>query len=522
VALGLGALFLVFMGAGWWGVDFGPHWDEGVIASAWKKTVVDGAYRPPFFYPAFFYDLSLPVLGWAALQAESSEALVETVGSMAFRLMVRREFVFIVSFAVPLTFFGVRRLRGRDVDGWVAAAFVATCWQLNYHGRFVVTDALVATIAPVSTWLSLEAMRRPERAGRLLAAAGAVAALATASKYPGGVALGPALWVAMRGHPPERGLRSSAQRLALVGASFVVVLLLAHPRIWLEFAVVWGEIVGQKGAYESGLLGHAIEPGLVHAGHMAVYLVHTLSPFHVLAVGLALLGLLGLFEALRLPREQAFVLLVVPAFYAVYFSTVNSMIVRNLMVLVPYMAALIGLGAGHVFDRLGTRRLRHAFAAVLVLAFGANAAHLYWAADTVRRWDRGVATAALTAEIESRPDERFLVTKYVVLAFQKYEAVPDTRNWSVVQRDDDVADEANVAVMSHEYRVLLFNWPANRIGRYHDFGPKDVDWDFYPGWGAVDRPVLMPGALYETVRTPRHPNRGRPRPGRTPAEAAPS
>ena len=497
--LGLAAFFIA---VGWMGSDFGRHWDEHWMVGAWVETVEEQAYRSPRPYPGFYYDLTLPSLVWASGQSSSREVLLDRVKQPSFLINVRKQFVVFTATAIWIAFVLVRRMGRANTEALLAAAVVGFSWQLSYHSRWVASDALLAVLVPASVCLSLEAWRRPERGLRRLGAA-VLAGLAMATKYPGGLALLAVLWASAwpRGGPPDRP-QAGLRIMSAVG-TFTLTFLVFSPHVWLNPRQALTDIQGMMAQYATGHLGHTVQPGLEHALQIGHYLLEVLSPYPLIALAFSLFALVGAAALLRARPVETVLVFSVPLAYWAYFSTQHVMIIRNLLVLTPFAAALVGIGAGALCrlpSELGFRRLLWA---VVWLACLFNAIWTLRAAHSIETYELKQSLISLAETIEVSPDQEFRVSKQIGLQWQSSNLTPRSENWQLFEPQDGLEREARVAVLSHQYPVLWFPWPANQRGQYQDLGPSEIDWDFYPGWTGPDRVILMSGDTFKEVRTPR-------------------
>jgi hypothetical protein len=128
---GVFAISLLFIAAGWLGVDFGVHWDEHWIVKSWGQTLDQERYSAPLAYPGLYYGLSLPALATAAVTLPDGSDLREHVDGLPFRLTVRRHFVVISALAIVFTFLLARSISGDDLDALVAAVTIGISWQYS-------------------------------------------------------------------------------------------------------------------------------------------------------------------------------------------------------------------------------------------------------------------------------------------------------------------------------------------------------------------------------------------------------
>ena len=497
--LGLIAFFIT---VGWMGSDFGRHWDEHWMVGAWVETIEEQAYRSPRPYPGFYYDVTLPALAWASAQSPNREALLERVQEPGFLIGVRKQFVVFTAAAIWIAFALVRRMGRADPEALLAAAVVGFSWQISYHSRWVASDALLPVLVPASVLLSLEAWRQPERVRYRLGAA-VLAGLAMATKYPGGLALLAVLWAAgwPRGGPPDRS-QAGLRIMSAVGP-FVLTFLLFSPHVWLNPRQALTDLQGMMAQYATGHLGHTVKPGLEHALQIGDYLLELLSPYPLIALVFSVFALVGVAVMLRSRPVESLLIFSVPVAYWAYFSTQQVLIIRNLLVLTPFAAALVGIGGGALCRWPSPLSLRRLLGFLVWIACFFNAMWTLRAAHSIETYEVKQSLISLAEIIDESPDQRFQVSEQIRMRWQAADLGPRSANWKAFAPQDEVEPAAQVAVLSRQYPVLWFPWPANQRGRYQDLGPREIDWDFYPGWTGPDRVILMSGDTFEEVRTPR-------------------
>src|SRR5690606_23995424 len=176
---------------------------------------------------------------------------------------------------------------------------------------------------------------------RWLFGAAVVAGLATGTKYPGGLLLIPVLiasWPTLKNHD-KRG------RLILlggIGIIFVSTYLLSTPGTLLasdEFIHDVRFEIQHYGRDGHGI--HTVEWGLPHLRLNLGYLsLAALSWYKWLALPLFGLALVGGAAAWRENRTIALILVLFPLVYVLYMSLQRVMFVRNLMVVLPFLALL--------------------------------------------------------------------------------------------------------------------------------------------------------------------------------------
>jgi hypothetical protein len=197
--------------------------------------------------------------------------------------------------------------------------------------------------------------------------------------------------------------------------------------------------------------------------------------------------------------RDALLVLSFPASYGLYFTTQRAMVVRNLLVLVPFVAILVGRGAGVLWDLLANVRAsavagarlpkpwgRYALSGVLGACFTVNATWLAYAAQTIlwRGSDRWVHAAA--AYVSRHSSQRFVVSRDI------------RAQWAAIglgvpaNAIDDPGAADHMVFYAREGAARWQDWPANHPELFDAiFGPAEVNIGIYPNWWGDDHIVVM-------------------------------
>jgi hypothetical protein len=157
------------------------------------------------------------------------------------------------------------------------------------------------------------------------------------------------------------------------------------------------------------------------------------------------------------------------------------MIVRNLLVLLPGLAALTGLGLAALLDAARSPWIKRAVAAAAVAIVAFNSSFALYAGWTVRYPATITQREALTRWLAAHPRTRFFLSP-AARALLEGASAPN------VSADLDAADRA-VFVTTE-----IAHWEdfaANRPWRYRLVYRQmmDVNWDYYPTW--VGTPAIL-------------------------------
>ena len=487
-------LLLIFNGTGLAGLDFGHHWDEHDTAASLENSVRSGLILPlRYVYPGVRFWIGVVVAAPEYTRAMLSDmdpdqgaaraaVLAEGLGKKSTHLRLRLAYLVLTSLAMVWLYLLVLIWRGSMVEALVAAAVLGTSWEIAYHARWMAPDAVMMQFGAMTILFSVLAVVRAQPRRWLLLAA-AAAGLATGTKYPGGALLLMPLTAAVCcwDRRSAKALRLDLARIVVV---FGGVYLLTTPGTLFDPLRFIEDVRRAQAVYAEGHHVQYVTAGFFsHLVGILHYLVRDLlSPFLLGALALAAAAVVGAVDLWRRERRAAFVLAVFPVFYALYFSTQAMLIVRNLLVLAPFIALLSARGLACLARWLPRPELRIGLAVSVSAIFAANMLWLVHAAATIR--DRGTP-------------------RFVHLAFDYMERQPETTFFVSAKLRDQLdavgaGDLPNASGDADTADVALFyasegahTWRANHRQVERWFGPCEVNFHRYPTWKGDDRILVM-------------------------------
>jgi hypothetical protein len=489
----LALVLLLVVATGLRGIDFGYHWDEEFCQLAPLRASIEARAPLPGFYmyPSVSYWLNVAGLVPEALGGggDRSERLLAATRSPGFLLRLRAIHVVLTALAPLWVYLAALSWRRSSAEALLAAAILGLSWECAYHARWVAPDSIMMQLGALTLLFMLRMLIEPGRpAWRRLATL--AAALTCGTKYPGGLFLLPILIGVWLNRDRARGLRGLALDLLETAGLFAVAFLVTTPGAVLEAGKFVEDVRLMRDWYgEWGLLGYTITPGFPHLARMAEYLGLVLfSPYGPVACAFSLFALVGAAVVARESGRIAVVLVLFPAAYLLYFSTQRVMVVRNLLVLAPFLALLSARGIAWAVRRLRSPVLGGALAAGVGTMLAANALFLVRAGESIPHREDGRFVAALARHIDERPATQFLVSRKVWDRLAAFDG--KTRpNVSLTLSSSTKA----VVVYAFEAMRATVEWPAN-IRRLTEatFGPLEVNFDYYPTWLGSDRILVMP------------------------------
>lgn len=273
--------------------------------------------------------------------------------------------------------FGVRL--GHAAAGALGATLLATSPEFVIEVTHATVDPWMALFAA----LALLPLTRPApgRAARLASAA--LAGMAAACKYPAGLVLVPALWLASR--EPTRRTPAVLELIAVCLGALVA----CSPFLVLDARTAAHDIGYQLWHY--GVGGHR---GLEHGRGLGNLLFHLRHVAGLLG-GLSWLGPVGVWSLAR-RGPVAWPMLMFPGVYVLFMSVQRVAAARNMDPVVGLAAVCCGVGVEWL-----VRRLRLPAPAWMLMAL-----------TVAMALDRGHAVASARAEW-SHPDSRVVATQWI-------------------------------------------------------------------------------------------------------------
>jgi hypothetical protein len=512
------------------GLGYSEHWDEHVVFQTAKRQLQTGVFLPGRYnYPSFLF--LTPFLALAPELAEIvptlpsqqqlEQALVPVIDSPEFRQRLRGLLAALGLTTIVSAYLLGAALRGRELEGLVAAALVGGSWELLYHLRWVAPDFPQIAFAMASMAALAWSVRRADEGrdpGALRIVGAVLAGFATSAKFPAGMLLVPLMatpFLSRRGAavaaPAGRSAEAWSRARTALGLAVVFGLayLFVTPATVLAPFDFFGQLSANARVYSRDGHGqYTIAPGWPHLARTLEYLALVMPARHAVAAGVVSGAfVVGAAALLRASPSRAAWLLFVPLFDVWWVSSLRVMIVRNVLFMAPFMLVVAAYGVGTLADattRLGPTRPRLARAslgalvATVLVIFATNARWASIAAESIRAAPLVEPPRSLARWLARHPSERFVVSPRVARELRALDAngaLPpnvdaeplwvrtSTRAWPRL-------DRAQRAIwMQHEPPNFMWRVPVNRRGTYEllPSGPYEANMDWYASWYSQDR-----------------------------------
>ena len=502
---GLPPLVLValFVVTGLRGIDFGYHWDEGYQLGASRAMVANGVFLTrPYTYPGVGMHLLLVPALHDGLRAAMHGgdvrpmliAMTSAIDAPGYLLRARTTFLVVSALGILWVYLAVWVLTRRWWQSALAAAIYGLSWELAYHARWLVNDCLLAQFSALC--LLMLALHHRSGRSRWLWAAAIAAGLATGTKYPGVLLLGPVMLCALLRRPATFWQRAAS--IVVVGALSFASYLVTTPGTVLDPIAFGDGLRSLIAHYVDSHMGYTVRAGFPHLWLLLRYLALNLfSPYMPIAVVFFGAAIAGAVLYVREDRRLAALLLSFPVLLAAFFCwKYQIFIVRNYLLLAPFLALLSARGLAEALLRLRWPAARLGLAIVIGCALTANAAWLISAGESIRRRDYTTEALDAVAYVRNHPGTRFRVSpKVASLAAERGVSLPTNAN--AQGNTDEVVFFAKSEGAPHPLWTGNDPWLTRAV-----FGPREINFNYYSTWEGYDRIVVMTVEKARAARAP--------------------
>jgi hypothetical protein len=494
----LAALVAFFVVVGIRGVDFGTHWDEASTQiEPTRNMIASGVLLPRIYnYPTFAKWLVLLPAVPTAVQAclgpdgglrKLQLKVVEVMQKAQYLLAVRRLFIVLSALTIVWVYATARALGRRRWEAFAAAAAIGLSWEYGYQARWVTADCILAQFAALTMLAAALALRRVARVWLWLCVGAVAAGLGTGTKYQGVILLLPVMLASVV-TAPRLPVLVHVRRLALLCGIAFVVYLATTPGTLLDPFTFAEALHSQSETYRNGYYGYTSTGALDHLRQVLTYFaVSFFSPHLPIAIVLFAGTVAGGVFWWRGDRRTGAVFISLPVVFLVLFCAYyRAVLVRNYLFLGPFLALLAARGLAEVFQRLRWRWARWSLAGALAVALVVQTSWLAAAAEGIRHVDQPAYVQQAIAYVGAHPQIRFKLSPQVesLARAQKLTLPPN------LTADPRQAQE--LVLFAHVDRPVERGWNANDPWMARAvFGPREVDWPYYPSWGGHDRVVVM-------------------------------
>ena len=501
-------VFVVALTASWIGLDFGDHWDETnmftsrVYKSVLAKHLLPGTYAYgslgydiavasllPDTVGYFFSDVSRPKNNTPLRQH-----LARIIVTKSYLLRLRAIYAFLSFFAIFWIYFTVRKWRGAPLEAGLAAAIYGLSWELSYHSRWVAIDPLLTQFGALTMMLVVIYLKS-DKPLRWLYFAAISAGFACGTKIPGGLFLLPVILAALF---KDKGVRPDLRFMLKLIGIFTATYIFTTPGLVLDTQKYFSTLGWVINQYQRTAIHpvwpHTVAPGPEHLTLVSVYLaLVAFSPYHAIAAVFFGLSVIGLIATVWEDKKTALIYLSFPVIYLGVVAVQKVMLVRNLLMLFPFLAVFAARGTFVIAGLCGRHWQKAVIGAVVAGMLFVNGFSIVTAGISVKNRLSTDHIAQLAEYIDDRPEMRFILSTRVWDGLSAH----DRKVRANITRDPREAVQAAVFYSLEPHEGMRMN--ANRVFyTMAVFGPRDVNFNYYPMW-LNDRIIVMPVAAAKVL-----------------------
>lgn len=362
------------------GIDFGHHWDECCILGRYE---INRWLPYEYGYPSMTYNIShLAIASHLAVKAaafriEDGSAWRERLrryvaderNQNRMKLISRSVCLVVSQLSVAAVFLIVA-----GAFGWweacLACLLLSFSNEFLYHSRWVVPDTIMAFWSTTTVACVLLALRKGSM--KLLYVAAVLTGITIATKYTSLFLLCPLCACCLM--LPHESRAQGLKRCLLLVAAAIGSFFAACPGIIVENAKFWRTLAPVVSDYSTGHGGYSVPPGLPHLARSLLYLsTQWFSGSMALNLVLSAFCVWGIASWLAHRKRETALILLYLFFYTVFIVSHKVMLVRNLMLLFPFLAIFTARGivsAGSRLPSLPARLLSSGVLAAIVATAG--------------------------------------------------------------------------------------------------------------------------------------------------------
>jgi hypothetical protein len=505
-------LLIAFWSTSFYGLDFGTHWDE----NAAKFDSVRGSVNTGVFLQAseslegYTYGGVNYLLTWVGftpellqylrkgpVTREGLSAVISPINhSLPIRLRVRAIYLVVSSLSILWLFLLAIVLGRSRVEAFLGAAILSGSWEFAYHSRWMAPDGVMAQFCLLSV-LCLAVGHAWKKLGWFYLGSIAIG-LTIGTKYPGGLILpfflagaGYSLW-----RESHSVLHVGTHTLGFIGTAGLTFVL-TTPGAVLDPFRFFAHMRALRDYYAAGWFGYTVKPGIHHFYVIFRYfLVQVFSHYRAISIVFGTFGLVG---SICLVWEAQMVGLLVVGFslaYLAYFSQQAAMIVRNLLVVLPFLCLATARGITTLAERLSPAKRIVVWSFVGALLAVNLGWEIYTAQQIGRRLDSRYFLQAFTQYVQKSDKDVFFVSAKLASALHGNQAhLPEN------MLTDPKRPYTKVAFLQTEGPDVFWpTWPSDWFGMYETtFGALEVNLDAYPTFVGNQRILVVTAAHFKRL-----------------------
>ncbi|MDM8554068.1 glycosyltransferase family 39 protein [Desulfococcaceae bacterium HSG7] len=471
------------------GIDYGRHFDEHALIKNVSITMETGLLLPRWYrYPSVAYMITLQgiipdVLYYLSnssmdIKKMNLKSLVQVVNSHRFKLRLRIIFLCVTLASIIWIFLFTYKWSENLIESMLSSLILGASWELMYHARWVTPDCILMQFSILAMYFMYLGIHSKKYHKTFLILASITVGFCCGTKYPGGVLIVPLFlsnYFARQKHTKTKNKESKSDYLS-IGAIFCISFIISTPGFLLEPLRFFQDLNYVMLKYRSGHGGYTVNSKIEHASLMIKYLAFvSFSKYWYISLAFFVFTCMGGYYILRYEKQFAIWFLSAPLIYILYFSTQKVMVVRNLLILFPFISILSAKGISFFFQSLPKNLYKIIFSGFVALMLVVNLVWLVVSAEKIHNRKFINHQKNIISYLGNHPDQNFLLSKNVKTLLDNQSGY-----FSNVVND---AKKADYIIFSSSDIVKWVKYIANRRGLYKVVsGIYEVNLDYYPSW----------------------------------------
>lgn len=505
------------------GIEVGRHWDEVAILDQVQLMIDNGNLLPGrYTYSSISYLLPvIPLIPHAAdimneadiknlPDSEKSFAIQEklrkvvkydpdpksTKESHTYLIHSRILYIVLTYLSIIWIYLAVLSWRNNPLEALLAAAIFALSWEINYHSRWIMPDAIMMQFAALSMMFLVFTIKKNIKVYLYLSAI--AAAFAVGTKYNAGLLLASILIVPLIWKEGDKSIsfKNKLTFLFITLLSFSIAYFFSTPGTLFDpirFVVDFYEVMTHYG--DRGHEGYTIHSTLEHLARLTVFFSTTALSYHfIISLILFTFSAIGFYALIKKDSKILWIsFLAFPVIYFAFHATQKVMFVRNILVLIPFLSILSARGIFYIHERyLKNTTYNFVLIILIFVMLGINSFWLYHSAESIARPKDPIDQ--LIHHINEHPDTKYYISKSVQTRISKRlgEKPKIVLTGKTTTDKKANAEKAVFNSMDVHYYGKRSEMPSNRYNYYTWFGPKEINYNYYSTWRGEEFLVIAP------------------------------
>ena len=479
-------IFIYVFLAGLKGIDFGTHSDESKIIESVESSLEDEILLPRWYhYPSVCYNIALlsimPDLFTMSFNKtkEITLKLRKLVGSHSFKMRLRTIFLFITLISAVWIFLLVLIWRRSNIEAFVSATLLLSLWELHYHARWIAPDGIMMGFGILSMLLMYLAINSDKYNLFFLRSAAIVVGLTCGVKYPGGIFILPLIYTVYLIKKKGQDIRNAFwnYEYLIVILIFIASFIISTPGSLIQPYRFILHITHEMNHYKTGHGGYTVNSIIHHSWLILNYFMFVaFSKYWPIAIIFFIFMCFGIYHLVCKEKKLSIWFLMVPCLYVLYFASQKVMIVRNLLVILPFLAILASIGLCRLTQLIPSIFFRRLFLVGICFMLLINFMWIYEASESIAYKDSIIHSENITAYLKNKPNTRYYISE-VARAYLNNKDIERYNLLNIVNN----SEEADLIIFSSSEVKPLTKWIANKWGRYKIVsGMYEVNWDYHP------------------------------------------